>query len=109
MKQYIPCVSRQYNVKIDVDDILAIQQKERKLRIVTETQCYEYYERIDNIKPFLDQRFCPCLKTLYINLEKVQRMEEQTVYFYNGLQLPLARGSYIRTKQQYAAYLRALL
>lgn len=108
MEQFIALVTRQRNVKVCTDDIVYIQRENRKIKIKTERGSYEFYEKMENVRSVLDERFFACLESLIINLEKVQRMEEQNIYFSSGDTLRLARNSFIRTKQAYAAYLHDL-
>ena len=94
MSRYIPVITKEYSRKISVDDIIYLEQRQRKLAIVTDDETYVCYHT---------------LKKLVVNLEKVSVMRDQKVIFQNGSILMLARESYIRTKQIYTAYLRDLL
>ena len=109
MSRYIPVITKEYSRKISVDDIIYLEQRQRKLAIVTDDETDVCYERIENIEKQLDDKFYHTLKKLVVNLEKVSVMRDQTVIFQNGSILMLARESYIRTKQIYTAYLRDLL
>ncbi len=109
MSKFIPVITKKYSRKIDVDDIIYLEQCQRRLAIVTEEGTYVWYERIENVEKQLDERFYHTLKKLVVNLEKISVAENQKIVFQNGAELYLARESYIRTKQVYAAYLRKLL
>ena len=108
MEHFIPLVTRQRSLKVCTDDVVYIQRENRKIKIKTECEIYVYYEKMENVRNALDERFYACLDSLIINLDKVQRMEEQMVYFSNGDTLQLARNCFIRTKQVYAGYLHDL-
>ena len=84
-------------------------KKQRKLHIATDRETYAVYERLEVAERILDRRFYACLRNFYINLDKVERMENQTVFFCNGDSFPLGRDSYVRAKQHYCAYLKKLL
>lgn len=109
MSGYIPVITKECSRKISIDDIIYLEQRQRKLAIVTEEDTYVCYERMENIEKQLDGRFYHTLKKLVVNLDKIAMMKEQTLTFQNGTALMLARECYIRTKQIYIAYLRNLL
>jgi hypothetical protein len=48
------------------------------------------------------------MQSIIINLDKVIRMEDQTIFFENGQLLTLGRCNYIKAKQYYAAWLKKL-
>ena len=84
-------------------------KKSRKVRIVTDQDEYEFYESFEQVCEGLDKRFYPCLKTCYINLEKVNKMENQTIFYANGECFYLGRDNYVRTRQYFSAYLKHLI
>ena len=108
-KQFIPLITRKFSLKVWVDDIVYIQKKDRKLKVATDRVCYEYYEKLQNIEPYLDQRFYYCLKSLVVNLDKIDKMTDQTIFFQNGETFFLGRENYIKAKQTYSAYLKKLI
>ena len=109
MEKYVPLVTKQCVRKILLDEIVYIMKKSRKIEIVTEQERYEFYERMDAVVPLLDRRFYPCLQNCMINLDKVSRMEQQVIYLVNGDSIPMGRDNFVRTRQQYVAYLKKLL
>lgn len=109
MSKFIPVITQKYSRKVNVDDIVYLEQRQRRLAIVTEEETYVWYERIEKVEKQLDERFYHTLKKLIVNLEKISVAENQKIVFQNGEELHLARESYIRTKQVYAAYLKKLL
>ncbi|MBS5334715.1 MAG: hypothetical protein DBY08_00030 [Clostridiales bacterium] len=109
MGEYIPVITKECSRKVRVDDIVYLEQRQRKVGIVTREATYECYEKISNIEKQLDERFYHTLKKLVVNLEQISAMRDQNVVFQNGTVLMLGRESYIRTKQVYTAYLRKLI
>lgn len=57
MSRYIPVITKEYSRKISVDDIIYLEQRQRKLAIVTDDETYVCYERIENIEKQLDDKF----------------------------------------------------
>ncbi len=108
-ERYIPLITKSYIRKIFLGDIVYIMKKQRKIQIVTEQEQFEYYEKMEPLLPYLDGRFYCCLRNIVINMDKVERMENQTIYFMNGERIWLGRDNYVRSKQMYSAYLKKLL
>ncbi|MBR6529239.1 MAG: LytTR family transcriptional regulator DNA-binding domain-containing protein [Firmicutes bacterium] len=109
MATYIPVITREYSRKVILDEILYIEQRQRKLAIVTAEDTYICYERIENLEKFLDERFYRTLKKMVINLDKIMVAQNQKITFVDGTVLTMGRESYIRTKQRFSAYLRNLI
>ncbi len=105
-EDYIAVLQGKAVAKVKVSDIVFIERDRRKLHLVTEKGTYDYYERMENVEPVLDQRFYPCLKGCYINLDKVESMQEQRISFDNGEFLYIGRENFIRTRQYYKKYLK---
>ncbi len=108
-ENYISIISGKVAARIKVSDVVFIERNCRKLRIVTDDEEYSYYEKIENISPLLDDRFYPCLKGCYINLEKVTSMSEQCIRFENGKMFNLGRENFIKAKQRYRCFLQRTL
>ena len=96
MEKYIAVVKRGQVLRLAVDNIIYIMKIGRN-------------ERMENLLPFLDSRFYVCLRVLAVNLERVDRMENQTIFFQNGDSYRLGRDNYVRVRQQYAARLKHLI
>ena len=109
MKEYLPVISRRSVLKIPLEDIIYIVKMHRKIRIVMAEGNLEYYERIENLIPYMDRRFYACLKTVYINMEWVEKMEEQRIYLRNGDFIPLGRDNFVKARQWYASWLKKLI
>ena len=106
MEKYILVLTSNIAAKVKVKDIVYIERDKRKLRLVTDLEEYEYYEKIENIETLLDGRFFPCLKGCYINLEKVVSMRDQKITFEGGQILYLGRENFLKTMQYYKIYLK---
>ena len=108
MEKYIPIITRTDCCKVPVSDILYIRQHGRVTNIVTEAETFSQYAKAGDYVEYLDRRFFRCLRSVIINLEQVQAMRDQTIYFENGKSFALGRTNYISTKQAFAAYLKKL-
>ena len=109
MPTYIPVITRECSRKVILDEILYLEQRQRKLAIVTAEETYICYEKMENLEKFLDERFYHTLKKLIVNLDKIMIAENQKITFVDGTVLTLGRESYVRTKQRFSAYLKKLI
>ncbi len=107
--KYIPVITRGYSRKIPLEDVIYIEQVNRKLVVATEVGTFASYERLENFEALLDWRFYHALKKLIVNIEKITIAQNQVITFVNGDERVLGRENFIRTKQQYNAYLRNLV
>ncbi len=109
MPNYIPVITRGYSRKVNLDEVLYLEQRQRKLAIVTTEDTYICYERIESLEKLLDERFYHSLKKLVVNMDKIMIAENQKITFVDGTVITMGRESYIRTKQRFSAYLKNLL
>lgn len=93
--------------KVTLDEIVYLARDGRKLRLMTDMGEIEFYEKLENVLHVLDERFYPCLKGCYVNLEKISCMDEQQMFFENGASYALGRENFVRTKQKYYHFLKA--
>lgn len=109
MEGYISVITKRYSCRVKIDDIVYIQQQQKKLTIVTDHEVYSYYERMENVVEHLDKRFFQVMKKLVVNLDKIQMVREQQIHFQNGEDIYLGKDNYVKTKQIYTAHLRGLI
>lgn len=109
MEPYIPVIKRDCVCRVNLQDILYIVSYKRKIRLVTMEGKVEFYGRMEDVLPFMDLRFCRCLKSLYVNMEWVEKMEAQRIYMENGEFIPLGRDNFVRVRQLYASWLKKLI
>lgn len=102
---YIVVSNGQVVAKVRVKDVLYIERYLRKIRIVTSKEIYEYYDRLENIQPFLDARFYPCLEGCYVNFEQVKAMGGQKIIFENDMVFYLGRANFVKSRQAFKKYL----
>lgn len=109
MPTYIPVITRGYSRKVNIDEVLYLEQRQRRLAIVTTEDTYVCYERIEHLEKFLDERFFHPMKKIVVNLDKIMIAENQKITFVDGSVLSMGRESYIKTKQMFSAYLKNLI
>ena len=101
----LPIITKGTTVCIAIGDIVKIVRKGRKLEVETDDGTrYAYYEKIENIRKYLDERFYFCLNGCVINLDKVSMMKDLMIQFVNGEQLYIGRDSFIRARRRYNSF-----
>lgn len=105
VEKYITVITGSEAARIKLADIMLIEKDRRKIHMVTQNREYHYYDSMEHVETFLDQRFYPCLKNCYVNLDRISCMAEQNIYFDNGYVYNLGRTNFIKTRQKYRGYL----
>jgi len=105
-KNYIPVITKSEIAKVFVDSVMLIEQELRKTHIYTVEDEYFPYGKIDELSKYLDKRFFKCHQSCIINMEKVVKMREQTVFFENGLKVVMGRDKFHNAKQYFAIYIK---
>ena len=104
-KNYIPIIRRDETCKVFIENILAIEQDLRKTVIYTEGDKYWRYGKMDELLTYLDGRFFKCHHSCVINMDKVVKMREQTIFFENGFSIMMGREKFQCAKQNFARYM----
>jgi len=104
-RRYIPIVKRSETSKIYLESIILIEQNLRKVVIHTEEDSYWRYGKIEELVKYLDGRFLKCHSSCIINMDKVIKMREQTIFFENGLEIGIGREKFLSAKQNFARYI----
>lgn len=105
VKKYVPIVKRGEICKVFLESIMLIEQDLRKTRIYTEDDTYWIYRKIDELVKYLDQNFLKCHQSCIINLDKVIKMKDQTIYFENGYKISMGREKFHFAKQHFARHI----
>jgi len=104
-EEFIPFIQKGETCKIFIERIIAIEQNLRKIVVVTEEGKYSWYGKITDLSGYLDGRFLRCHSSYIINMDKVIRMREQTIFFENGYTLMMGREKYAPTRHYYNEYI----
>jgi DNA-binding LytR/AlgR family response regulator len=105
-EEFIPFVNRSETSKIYIENIMLIEQERRKIIILTEDNKYSWYGKIGELSEYLDNRFLKCHSSYIINMDKVIRMREQTIFFENGYTIMVGRDKFVFAKQLFARYIQ---
>ena len=104
-EKYIPIVNKCETCKIYIENVLLIEQELRKTMIYTEEDKFWRYGKIDELLKCLDNRFFRCHQSCIINMDKVVRMKDQTIFFKNGFKIVIGKEKFKYAKQSFARYI----
>ena len=96
--------TRSESTKLTLGEILLVQRKLRKLYIVSESRQYEYYEKMENVEPLLDEPFFQVLDGTYVNIEKIKTIHKGSILFDNGYEFFLRERVASKVRQKHTAY-----
>ena len=104
-EEFIPFIKKSETSKIYIERIMLIEQDLRKIVILTEEGEYSKYGKLAELSKYLDGRFFQCHNSYIINMDKVIRMREQTIFFENGYTIMISRDKFTFAKQCFANYI----
>ena len=103
-KSFIVVWNRRESTKIDIDDILYIERRLRKIYLLTEVREIEYYEKMKYVEPVLADYFFKIGNGTFINITKIKSVQEDKVIFDCGLEMGIPRKIFFRLKQKHQAH-----
>ena len=103
-KSFIVIWNRYESTKIDIDDILYIERRLRKIYLLTEIREIEYYEKLKYVEPLLEDYFFKIGSGTFINIIKIKSVLEESVIFDCGLEIPIPRKISFRLRQRHRGY-----
>ncbi len=103
-ERYINVQKKSEIQTIPFSEILYIESALREIRIVTQRQNVQAYNRISDIAQRLDGRFMGCHKSYIVNLEKVERIGGLQFILSDGQAVPIAQARYREATQRFLHY-----
>lgn len=92
--------------KVNIDDIEAVEQEGRKLHIITGSDDFICYEKIDKLAPLLLNRsFFRPMKSLILNLERVKEVTVHEVMFVSGQSMTMGKNNMLKLRRAYRNYI----
>ena len=104
-EKYIPIINKEEICKVYIADVLFIEQELRKTIIHTENATFWRYGKMDELLRYLDSRFFKCHQSCIINMDKVVKMKEQTIFFKNGFKIMMGKEKFKYAKQNFAHHM----
>lgn len=102
---YIPVVKTKESIKINVAEILYIEQNLRKTKIITLSDTHEKYSKITDYVEYMGKSFLKCHRSMYVNMDNIKAMKDEKIYFNNGTVICLSRDKFIAAKQRFSRYI----
>ena len=109
MGEYLVIISRDVSQKVAKRSVLYLEQKMREVRFCTDKgEVYVKGKVRDMVLAMADGMYL-CHQYLAINLDRVEKMTEESVFFDSGDSLKMGRNKYIETRKAFNDYLKSLL
>lgn len=106
IRKYIPIETAKQTGRVFLDDIIYIEKKRRQVILITQTGSITFYSNMDNVKKYMDERFLSCHRSYLFNMDKILRMEDQTVYMEQDFKVFLGRECFRRGRRVFKEYLK---
>lgn len=85
--------------------LLYVESHGRILKIVTDNEILETYDKIERFSFRLDKRFLQCHKSCLINMERVKRYCGDRFLMCDGTQVPISQSRRKTVRQQFLDYM----
>lgn len=85
--------------------LLYVESHGRVLRIVTDSEVLETYDKIDHFAFKLDKRFLQCHKSCLVNMDRVKRYCGDSFLMCNGATVPISQSRRKAVRQQFLDYM----
>ncbi len=104
--QYISIKENRVSKKILLSSILFAETRSHYIEIHTFKETYRSYMTFDEFCALLPQqaRFHCCYRGIIINFDNVKKMDDNNIFFENGISVPISRSKRLETRNAYAAY-----
>lgn len=103
--KFIPIIKTREIYKVLTEELLYVEQYQRKIRLITREVTFETYGKIQECLPHLGENFMKCHQSLYVNMDQIRAMRDHSIYFFGGMEIPLSRDKYTAAKQRFSRYL----
>ena len=95
-------------VAVSTRNILFFESKLRKVRVVTDTAEYEYYDRLDEVEKKINnlgESFIRIHQSYLVNSMRIAEIDGYQLMIDNGKVLPISKARYQTTRMEYAKYI----
>ena len=85
--------------------LLYVESRGHIVRLFTDEEQLESYEKLDNLTAQMDSRFLQCHKSYLVNLDRVRQFRGNCFLMENGTQVPISQSRRKEVRQRFLAYL----
>ena len=85
--------------------LLYVEGSGRQVRLFTDEERLESYEKLNNIIKQMDGRFLQCHKSYVVNLDRVRSFHGDSFTMENGAKIPISQSKRKSVRERFLAYL----
>lgn len=85
--------------------LLYVESRGRIVRLYTDEEQLESYDKLDHLTSQLDGRFLQCHKSYLVNLDRVRQFRGDSFIMENGAVIPISQSRRKEVRQRFLAYL----
>lgn len=92
-------------VSLKESEIIYFQSDKRKILVYTQSQCSEFYGKLNELEINLGKQFCRCHQSYLLNLDWVKYLEAKEFVLKNKEIIPISRTKYQKVKEDFIRYM----
>lgn len=90
---------------VSAASILYVESRGHVIRLVTDEEQLQSYEKLNNLTIQMDERFLQCHKSYLVNLDRVRQFRGDSFIMENGVQIPISQSRRKEVRQYFLDYL----
>lgn len=90
---------------LQISEIKYIMSDKRKAVFFCENGQTEYYYKLDELEPMLDETFLRCHQSYIVNMKRIKLFVEEGLLLWDETFIPISRKKYVAAKRAYMSYL----
>lgn len=85
--------------------LLYMESRGRVVRLCTDEEILESYDKLDTLTGQMDERFLQCHKSYVVNMDRVRQFRGDRFLMENGVEIPISQSRRKDVRQRFLAYL----
>lgn len=85
--------------------LLYMESRGRVVRLCTDEEILESYDKLDTLTGQMDKRFLQCHKSYVVNMDRVRQFQGDRFLMENGVEIPISQSRRKDVRQRFLAYL----
>ena len=85
--------------------LLYMESRGRVVRLCTDEEILESYDKLDTLTGQMDERFLRCHKSYVVNMDRVRQFQGDRFLMENGVEIPISQSRRKDVRQRFLAYL----
>lgn len=104
-KKYIFIETGNAIIRVDLSQVIYIEKVGREALVVTEKGVITWYRTMAQLREVTDDRFIKCHRSYLINMDKIVKMENQTICLEGGFSIIFGRESFRKATHIFREYI----